>query len=200
MAQQGLDDISRCPGFQPSGCRRMSKHVWAQVESHRFREPLKQLLGVVVAQWFTQRRLVEVDENEIAAVTLGYLGPLELIVGVEVDDVGSDRDRSGKRLLASEPFALARRRTWICGPPTEQPRTLLEASKCMSSRRRPSASPILMPDSARIATRSLSRTRGTAAMTEAICSAVRDCGGVSTSPSRSARDRTVRNWLSSPKS
>src|SRR5437667_438989 len=67
--------------------------------SHRFRQPLKELLGVVVAQWFTQRRLVEVDEHEIATDTLGYLGPLELIVGVEVDDVGSDRDRSGKATL-----------------------------------------------------------------------------------------------------
>ena len=92
MAQQGLDDISRCPGFQPSGCRRMTKHVWTQAESHRYREPLKELLGVVVTHRFTQRRLVEVDEHEIATVTLGYLGPLELIVGVEVDDVDSDRD------------------------------------------------------------------------------------------------------------
>ena len=85
MAQQGLDDISRCSGFEPSGGRRVAKHVWAQAESKGFGEPLKELLGIVVSQWLTQRRLVKVDENKVTAVTLGYLGFLELVVGVELE-------------------------------------------------------------------------------------------------------------------
>jgi hypothetical protein len=52
--------------------------VRAQAKSEGFGEPLKEFLGVVVAQRFTKGRLVEVDENEVAAVALGYLGSLEL--------------------------------------------------------------------------------------------------------------------------
>ena len=100
MAQQGLDNISRCSRFEPSGCRRVAKHVWVHAESDDFGQSLKELLGVVVSQWFPKRRLVEVDENEVAAIALGYFGSLELIVGVEVDDASSDRNRSGEAALA----------------------------------------------------------------------------------------------------
>src|ERR1700756_4218525 len=106
MAQEGLDDVSRCPVFQPSGCRGGAKHAGAHAASPDSGERLKELVGVVGAQWFTQRRLVEVDEHEIAAVAPGYRGPLELIVGVEVDDAVSDRNRAGKSTLGQRAIRI----------------------------------------------------------------------------------------------
>src|ERR1700758_1406804 len=71
VAQQRLDDISRCSGFEPSGCRGVAEHVWAHGESHCFREPLTELLRVVVTEGFAQRRLVQVDEDEVTGVAFG---------------------------------------------------------------------------------------------------------------------------------
>ena len=46
---------------------------------------------------------------------------------------------------------------WMCGPVTGQPSTFELASRCMSSRRSPSASPMRMPVTAKSATSRRSR-------------------------------------------
>lgn len=76
-----------------------------------------------------------------------------------------------RRDLASAPLGLSvRRRTCRCGPSVPQPSKWDEASRCISPRRSPSASPIRSPVHASSAIRNRSLARSARAITAAICS------------------------------